>query len=97
MVRAYGWAFQAPLRKLWYHLTVTAASVLVALLICRIEALGLLGERLSLGGPFWGAVGRLNAQFCYRGLSVVGGFLLCWGVSTALWRWRGQDRLAGTE
>ena len=27
MVGAYGWAFVQPLRKLWYNLTVTAASV----------------------------------------------------------------------
>jgi high-affinity nickel-transport protein len=97
MVRAYGWAFQAPLRKLWYNLTITAASVLIALLIGGIEALGLLRERLSLGGPFWSAVGRLNAHFGNLGFAVVGGFLLCWGVSTALWRWRGQARVAGLE
>ena len=40
MVGAYGWAFVNPLRKLWYNLTITAASVLVALLIGGIEALG---------------------------------------------------------
>jgi high-affinity nickel-transport protein len=97
MVRAYGWAFQAPLRKLWYNLTITAASVLVALLIGGIEALGMVEERLSLGGPFWDAVGRLNAHFGSLGFAVVGAFLLCWAVSTALWRWRGQDGLAGPE
>jgi len=33
MVGAYGWAFVNPLRKLWYNLTITTVSVLVALLI----------------------------------------------------------------
>ena len=30
MVGAYGWALKNPLRKLWYNLTITAASVAVA-------------------------------------------------------------------
>jgi len=33
MVGAYGWAFINPIRKLWYNLTITAVSVVVALLI----------------------------------------------------------------
>ena len=39
MVGAYGWAFLNPLRKIWYNLTITAISVLVALLIGGVEAL----------------------------------------------------------
>ena len=31
MVRAYGWAFLNPVRKIWYNLTITAMSVIVAL------------------------------------------------------------------
>ena len=30
MVGAYGWAFLNPIRKLWYNLTITSVSVLVA-------------------------------------------------------------------
>ena len=33
MVAAYGWAFVNPLRKLYYNLTITAASVMVALVV----------------------------------------------------------------
>ena len=33
MVRAYGWAFVKPIRKLYYNLTITSVSVVVALLI----------------------------------------------------------------
>ena len=39
-VGAYGWAFMNPLRKLWYNLTITAASIAVAPLIGGVEALG---------------------------------------------------------
>ena len=56
MVGAYGWAFVQPLRKLWYNLTITAISVLVALLIGGIEALGLISGRLGLAGGIWSIV-----------------------------------------
>lgn len=92
MVGAYGWAFVNPLRKLWYNLTITAASVLVALLIGGVEALGLLGDQLALTGPFWDAVGSLNDSFGYLGFAVVGIFALCWAASTIIYRWQGYDR-----
>ena len=60
MVRAYGWAFVNPLRKLWYNVTITAASVVVALFIGGVEALGLLSEQLRLEGWFWSRVDALN-------------------------------------
>ena len=41
MVKAYGWAFTNPIRKLWYNMTITAVSVVVALFIGGIEALRL--------------------------------------------------------
>ena len=45
MVGAYGWAFVNPIRKLWYNLTITAASVAVAIFIGGVEALGLLSRQ----------------------------------------------------
>ena len=47
MTGAYGWAFVNPIRKLWYNLTITAASVVVALFIGGVEALGLIGDKLG--------------------------------------------------
>ncbi len=93
MVGAYGWAFVNPLRKLWYNLTITAASVLVALLIGGIEALGLLGGQLALTGPFWDMVSSLNDSFGSLGFTVVGIFVLCWAASAIIYRWQGYDRL----
>lgn len=31
MIGAYGWAFSKPVRKLYYNITITAASVIIAL------------------------------------------------------------------
>src|SRR5882762_3114517 len=44
MLGAYGWAFTKPLRKLYYNMTITFVSVVVALAVGGIEALGLIGE-----------------------------------------------------
>ena len=41
MTRAYGWALISPERKLRYNLAITAVSVVVALFIGGLEALGL--------------------------------------------------------
>jgi high-affinity nickel-transport protein len=93
MTRAYGWAFVNPIRKLWYNLTITAASVLVALFVGSVEALGLLGDKLRLGGRFWGLIGNLNDNLTNFGFVVVGIFVLSWLVSTLVYRAKGYDSL----
>jgi high-affinity nickel-transport protein len=94
MVGAYGWALVQPLRKLWYNLTITAASVAVALLIGGIEAAGLLADRFGLVGGIWSVVSSLNADLADFGFVVVGIFVCAWGASAAVYRWKGYDRLA---
>jgi high-affinity nickel-transport protein len=91
MVGAYGWAFVNPIRKLWYNLTITAASVLVALLIGGVEALGLVGGQFALTGPFWDAMSGLNDGFGYLGFAVIGIFVLCWAISAVIYRWKNYD------
>ncbi len=63
MTGAYGWALANPVRKLWYNLTITAASATVALFIGGLEALGLIGDKLGLTGGLWQAVSTLKRQF----------------------------------
>lgn len=88
MVGAYGWAFVNPIRKLWYNLTITAVSVLVAVLIGGIEALGLLAAKFNLVGTFWMAVGALNHDLESFGFLVIGSFVACWIVSALIYRWK---------
>ena len=88
MVGAYGWAFLDPLRKLWYNLTITAASVLVAVLIGGIELLGLLVDRFGLDGGVWTVVAELNSDMANFGFVVVALFAVSWLVSAAIYRWR---------
>jgi nickel/cobalt transporter (NiCoT) family protein len=94
MVEAYGWAFANPIRKLWYNLTITAVSVLVALLIGGVEALGLLADKLGLQGGFWAAIANLNESLGSFGFVVLAVFIVCWVVSALIYRWSGYDGLA---
>ncbi len=49
---AYDWAFLRPVRKVYYNITVTGLSVVVALAIGGIEMIGLLSDKLGLtSGP----------------------------------------------
>jgi high-affinity nickel-transport protein len=86
MVSAYRWAFVDPLRKLWYNLTITAASVLVAVFIGGIEAIGLIGQQLGLAGGLWKVIADLNDGLTNFGFVIIGLFALAWGVSVAIYR-----------
>ncbi len=86
MLGAYGWAFVKPIRKLYYNMTITAVSVMVALLIGGIEALGLIADKLRLEGGFWDVVGALNDNFGMIGYLIIGIFLVAWLVSAAVYR-----------
>ena len=93
MVGAYGWAFVKPIRKLWYNMTITAASVAVALFIGGLEALGLISDKLQLRGGAWDAVGALNGSLANFGFVVIGIFVVAWVLSVLVYRWKGYDRL----
>ena len=97
MLGAYGWAFAKPIRKLYYNLTITAVSVLVAVVVGGLETLNLIGGRLGLtdGGGFWGAVGSLNDNFDVLGYVIVGIFVVAWLISYAVYRAKGYDDIEG--
>lgn len=91
MLGAYGWAFVKPIRKIYYNMTITCVSVVVALLIGGIEALGLLAGYFHFKGWFWGALTKLNDNFGVLGYFIVGLFVMSWAVSIAVYKWRRFD------
>jgi nickel/cobalt transporter (NiCoT) family protein len=93
MVGAYGWAFLNPIRKIWYNLTITAISALVAMLIGGLEALGLIADKLELNGVFWNLIGDLNKELAGFGYFVVGIFIASWIASYLIYRWGGFGRI----
>jgi high-affinity nickel-transport protein len=93
MVGAYGWAFVKPVRKLYYNLVITFVSVVVAVLIGGIEALGLVADRFGLEGPFWNVVDALNGNFGSLGYVIIGVFVASWLISIAVYRFKRYDEL----
>ncbi len=93
MLGAYGWAFLKPVRKLYYNVTITLVSVVVALAVGGIEALGLMAGRFHLKGTFWDLVNKLNANFGVLGYFIIGLFAMSWIVSVAIYKWRQFDRI----
>ena len=93
MLGAYGWAFVKPIRKLYYNMTITLVSVLVAVFIGGIEVLGLIGDKLHLSGAFWSAMARLGEHFGMIGYLIVGLFIVSWMVSWGIYKWYRFDEL----
>lgn len=93
MLGAYGWAFVKPIRKLYYNMTVTLVSVVVAALIGGIEALGLIGERLNLQGAVWDDVRMFNENLGLLGFLVIGVFIVSWLASFAIYRLNRYEEL----
>ena len=88
MLRAYGWAFIKPARKLYYNIVMTSISVAVAVIVGGIEALGLLADRLHLEGRFWAGITALGEHFGAIGYLIIAIFVLGWLVSLTLYRWQ---------
>jgi high-affinity nickel-transport protein len=88
MLGAYGWAYRNPMRKLFYNLTITSVSVLVALVVGAIETLGLIAGQFQLHGAFWNAISELNDNFGTLGYGIVALFIVSWGVSFLVYRFK---------
>ena len=84
MARAYGWAFLQPVRKVFYNLTVTVLSVVVALMIGVIVLAGLLADRLGIESGPLAVLGAADLQFV--GFAIVGLFVATWAIALLVWR-----------
>ena len=93
MLGAYGWAYVKPIRKMYYNMTITLVSVLVAVLVGTVEALSIIGGQLNLRGAFWDRIGGLGTNFGFLGFAIVGVFVAAWLLSTLVYRLRGYDRI----
>jgi nickel/cobalt transporter (NiCoT) family protein len=93
MLQTYGWAFIKPLRKLYYNLTMTLISIVVALLIGGVEALGLLVNKLGLEGRVWNLVDQVNESFDLLGYLIVAVFAAGWIISVLVYRFQNFDQV----
>jgi high-affinity nickel-transport protein len=97
MLGAYGWAFLNPIRKLFYNMTITAVSVLVALLIGGIEAFGLIADQFNLAGGFWQMIHSLNDNFGALGYLIIAIFAASWMLSMIVYRVKRYDEIVIAE
>jgi len=93
MLGVYGHAFVKPVRKLCYNLTITFVSVLVALGVGMIDALGLIGDKLGWQGRFWDAVSALTGNFTILGYAIVALFMASWIAAFFIYRAKGRGEL----
>lgn len=89
MKKAYGWAFLKPIRKIYYNLTLTVISVLVALAIGSVEVIQVFSMELKPSGPFWTWILGLN--FSEIGYFVVALFVITWLFSMAYYKVKGIE------
>jgi high-affinity nickel-transport protein len=93
MVRAYGWAFVNPVRKIFYNLFTTGVSITVALVIGTVELAQVLIHLLALRGPLFDRIAAVD--FATLGYAVVALLLLAWALSVAIWRFGRFDQSSG--
>jgi high-affinity nickel-transport protein len=81
---AYGWAFSKPVRKVYYNITITGLSVVVAIFIGGLEVAQVLSGQLKLSGGFWDYANRFNIN--HAGFVIAGMFVAVWLLALAIWR-----------
>ncbi len=97
MIGAYGWAAVRPIRKLYYNMTMTFLSVVVAVLVGGIESLTLARQTLGLRGAFWNVVEKVNDTFGSVGYLIIGVFVATWLGAALIYRVKRYDDLGGSE
>jgi nickel/cobalt transporter (NiCoT) family protein len=99
---AYGWAFSKPVRKVYYNITITGLSVVVAVFIGGLEVAQVLAGQLNLTGGFWSYASNFNIN--HAGFIIAGMFVVVWMAALAIWRfgrveerWESSAALARLE
>jgi high-affinity nickel-transport protein len=101
---AYGWAFAKPIRKVFYNLTLTLISVLVAFIVGTIEILGVVASEFGLsGGPFgfWTTMNWLNNAsgpygidvWGYVGIGIVALFVGTWLLAMLIYKLKRYEEI----
>jgi nickel/cobalt transporter (NiCoT) family protein len=85
MSKAYAWAFSNPVRKVFYNLTVTGLSVVIALVIGGLELLQILIQTLDVRGQPWDAIAGWDF-IGQAGFFIVGLFVVTWAAAVLVYR-----------
>jgi len=91
MLGAYGWAFLKPVRRLYYNITITAISIVVALFVGGVEMLGVIASETNARGGIWDFAA--SVPFENLGFPIIAVFLACWLVSVVMYKLKRVDDL----
>ena len=91
MLGAYRWAFVRPIRKLYYNMTITGVSALVAIVIGGIETTALIAQKLDLNRGGWKIASALAEHFNALGFAIIGLFAAAWLGSYIIYKWKRFD------
>jgi nickel/cobalt transporter (NiCoT) family protein len=97
MLGAYEWAFVKPVRKLYYNITITGVSALVAIVIGSIETIALVAQQFDLKGGAWDLGSELAMHFNMLGFGIIGLFAAAWAASYFIYRWKRFDEIEITS
>ena len=93
MVGAYGWAFMKPVRKLYYNLTITFISVIIAFFLGTVEMLGLIANKIESNVYIWNVIKEINNHFDILGYITIGIFIASWVISVIAYKFMQFDKL----
>lgn len=84
MHHAYAWAFAAPVRKVYYNLTITLMSIAVAFLVGTIGLSTLAAQTLQSDTGLLGWIAALEVE--NLGYAIVAILVLTWLLAAAYWK-----------
>jgi high-affinity nickel-transport protein len=68
----------------YYNITITGLSVVVAFVIGTIELLSVLQGQLNLSGGIWSFFAKFDIN--HAGFIIVGVFAATWAIALAVWK-----------
>jgi high-affinity nickel-transport protein len=89
MHHAYAWAFAAPVRKIYYNLTITIISVAVAFLVGTVGLTTLVAELFHVRSGPLGWIAGLNIE--NLGYGIVAILLFTWLAAYGYWKIAGVE------
>jgi high-affinity nickel-transport protein len=84
MAKAYGWALEAPARRLAYNAAVTGTSVFFAFAIGTLSLNGVLVSRIGIEHGPLAALARIDVGML--GFVLLGTMLVTWAAAVVWWR-----------
>jgi nickel/cobalt transporter (NiCoT) family protein len=92
MLGAYGWAVVKPMRKLFYNMTITGVSFLIAVVIGSLEALSMIAATWHHEGGVWSLVNDLSENSAMLGYAIIAVLVVSWIASMVFYRIAELDR-----